>query len=236
MKGLLYLFPNLLCKDHPVQEAFVPAIVEAVLQLDGLIAESPQGGRSFLYKFKTKKKPNDIPIATLNEHTKKGGVDFLLEPVLAGECWGVVSDSGMPCIADPGAELVAHAHNCSITIKAFPGPSSIMMALVLSGMQGQRFSFWGYLSRDPKKRKEELIAVEKRSRTDRATQLFIEAPYRNVACFQAILDTLRGTTRLCVATNIASPSQYLAVHTIAQWQAMPAPHIHKIPTTFLVEA
>jgi len=224
----LYLLPNLLgsAKEHHL---FLPASVDqAVAEIDGLIAESEGEGRRFLKRFQTKKKPHEMPIALLTKKVRD--LDFLLEPVKKGEKWGVISDCGLPCIADPGAALVLRARQLNLKIEAFTGPSSISYALMLSGLPGQSFYFHGYLSKIPAERAKELQQWEKLKGT---THLFIEAPYRNLHTFQACLDVLHPETLLCVATALTFPEQWVETLPIFLWKKKPTPNIAKKPTLFL---
>lgn len=232
----LLLFPNLLgsTKDH---QSFLPASIDqAVATIDGLIAESLQGGRSFLYHFKTKRKPHEIPIALYNEHTPHNDIDFILEPILKGERWGLVSDAGLPCVADPGSELVLRARELGIVIKAFVGPSAILLSLMQSGLPGQRFSFHGYLSKLPEVRKKEIVFLEERSKKEKATQIFIEAPYRNKHTFQNLIEILRAQTYLCVACDLTLASEQVITLPIAEWKRLPVPDLSKKPVIFLISA
>lgn len=164
MNPTLYLLPNVLgcVKDHNL---FFPAGVDqAVAQIDGLIAESEGEGRRYLKRFALKKKPHEIPIALLTK--KRQEINFLLEPLLKGETWGVVSDCGLPCLADPGAALVRRAHELKIHVEIFAGPSSITHALMLSGLSGQAFTFHGYIPKHPHERILALRQWEKREAND----------------------------------------------------------------------
>lgn len=224
----LFLLPNLLgpVKDH---HFFLPVSVDqAVVQLDGLIAESESEGRRFLKRFSTKKKPHEMPIALLTKNVRD--LDFLLEPVRKGENWGVISDCGLPCIADPGAALVARARQLSIPIELFAGPSSINYALMLSGLSGQSFFFHGYLSKMPEERAQELRQWEKIRGT---THLFIEAPYRNEHTLRACIETLQEVTLLSVATSLTQPDQWVETLPIFRWRKREFPSIAKKPTLFL---
>ena len=155
-KPALLLLPNLL-GELPHPEIFLPqSVFKAVSTIDGLIAESETCGRRYLKRFETKKSYQDTPVALLNEHTPSEDLDFLLEPILKGERWGLISDAGLPCIADPGFELVRRARLKGIPIQAFVGPSSILMGLMLSGLPAQKFTFQGYLDKTPVKREEQL--------------------------------------------------------------------------------
>lgn len=232
----LLLLPNLL-GEHRHHQLFLPASVDTAVKLiDGLIAESETGGRRYLGRFALDKKASDVPIALLNEHSKPEDIDFLLEPMIAGERWGLVSDGGLPCIADPGSVLVYRARQRGITIKAFVGPSSIMLALMLSGLPGQRFAFHGYLDKHPEGRKREIEILESASIQDDSTQIFIEAPYRNQATLQQLVTTLSDDTMLCVAWDLTMPTQGIVSQRVATWNKCPLPNIDKKPAIFLISA
>ncbi|MCB1134837.1 MAG: SAM-dependent methyltransferase [Chlamydiia bacterium] len=236
-QAALYLFPNLLDNQCDPDAVFPAQLGEAVAEIDGLIAESEKAGRAFLSRFKTKKPAREIPIALLNEHSTKADIDFLMEPLLdEGECWGLVSDAGLPCIADPGAQLVAYARRCGVEVKAFSGPSSILLALMLSGLGGQSFTFHGYLSRQPEKREEQLRAMEHASRQQQMTQIFIEAPYRNQPALEQMVKILDPHTRLCVAWSLTAPDQGVISQSITAWRQHELPDIQKKPATFILRA
>lgn len=233
-KPALLLLPNVLgeTKHH---EPFLPASVDkAVATIDGLIAESASAGRRYLARFETKLPTNEIPIALFNEHTLDADIDFLLEPIRKGERWGLISDGGLPCIADPGAKLVYRARQSGIVIQAFSGPSSILLALMLSGLPGQRFQFNGYLNKEPKQRCAEIKAVEKRSQTDKSTQIFIEAPYRNTHMLEALLEYLNPKTQLCVAWDLTLTTQGVVSQPVELWKKSPLPNLDKKPAIFLL--
>lgn len=223
----LLLLPNLLSEESS-HELFLPPIVkEQALQLKGIIAESEKEARRYLKRFVPHFR--EIPIQLLNEHTKENEIELLLKPLLRGEIWGLISDAGLPCIADPGHQLVAKAREMGIQVEAFPGPSSLMLALMLSGLPAQKFSFHGYLSRDENELKAQIRKLEKEG----ITQLFIEAPYRSEKMFNALIETLNDKTRLCVASDLTAPQQFVSTHSVAKWKKTPKPQINKKPTVFL---
>lgn len=226
MKGKLLLLPNLLNKDaHP--DVFLPtSVARAAQKLDGLIAESEKEGRAFLKRLEAPFR--ETPIKLLNKHNHDH--DELLEPIRKGETWGLISDTGLPVIADPGYQLVARARNFNITIQAFVGPSSLILSLMLSGLPSQNFAFHGYLPRQPEKRLQEL---EQRSREEGATQLFIEAPFRNDQLLKKLLETLEDSTELCIAWDLTFPTQGVETHTIEVWKKRTLPALHKKPAIFL---
>lgn len=233
MTGELYLLPNLLHPDAPLDRSFPQALQEIVLHLDGLIAESPKEGRVFLKRFG--RAPLQVPQSVLNEHTKQGDIAILLEPLKKGETWGYVADAGLPCLADPGAILVAKAREEGIMVKALMGPSSIMLAVMLSGLPSQRFSFRGYLPQDPIELKNELKMLEKRSREEDETELFIETPYRNDKLLKILLEQLAPATKLCLACHLTAPDEFIETKTIAMWRKSSLPSLDDKPTIFLIK-
>lgn len=233
-KAALLLLPNLI-GDHRHHELFLPTSVDkAVQSLDGLIAESEQAGRRFLSRFQTIKEAHAIPIALFNEHTPDDHINFLLEPILKGERWGIVSDAGLPCIADPGSKLVSRARQIGIPIQAFVGPSSILLALMQSGLSGQRFTFHGYLDKDPAKRKQQIKQIEKIAITEKYTQIFMETPYRNQQIMTTLLETLADATLLCVAWDLTLPSQGVLSQSVAVWKKSPPPNLEKRNAIFII--
>jgi 16S rRNA (cytidine1402-2'-O)-methyltransferase len=217
--GILYLLPNSL--GGPVSEILPPQVAEAVRQLDGLIAESDRGGRRFLEQFQgLKKSPHQIPIALLNEHSKGRGVaqiehlDWLLEPVLKGQTWGYVSDAGLPCLADPGSALVTRARQKGVTVKVLSGPSAPLLALLASGLPAQEFQFHGYAPKEPEARAEWIRKVSHQG----MTQICIEAPYRNAAMLDGLIDHLPEESLLAVVCDATLPTEEVIVTTVSQWR------------------
>lgn len=233
-KPALLLLPNLLgeVKHH---EPFLPGSVDKAVQtLDGLIAESEQGGRRFLSRFKTKKPAHDTPIALFNEHTPDDHLDFLLAPILKGERWGLIADAGLPCVADPGAKLVRRARKIGVVVQSFIGPSSIMMSLMLSGFSGQRFTFNGYLDKTPQKRQQQIKQLEKLANGENCTQIFIETPYRNQHTLESLIEVLDDSTWLCVAWDLTLPTQGVVSQAVALWKKSPLPNLSKRNAIFLI--
>lgn len=224
--GQLLLLPNLLNKEAH-HELFLPKSVDkAVLSLNGLIAESEKEGRAYLKRFGAPFR--EMPIHLLNKHMQE--IEELLKPLQKGETWGLISDAGLPILADPGYQLVARAKKLGLIVKAFVGPSSLIFALMLSGLPAQQFSFHGYLPRNPK---EMIKMLETRAKEERSTQVFIETPYRNQKLFELLLATLSANTILCVAWDLTLPTQGVETHKIAEWKKRSLPNLHKRPTVFL---
>lgn len=234
-RGTLYLLPNLLDEELSA-DAFLPAATASIVEsLSGLIAESEKGGRRYARRFVSHERLVQLPIKLLNEHTKLQELDALLAPIRAGEVWGLVSDAGLPCLADPGAALVARAAKGSIRIQITPlaGPSSIIFALQLSGFDGQRFAFHGYLPREELPLREALLQMEKRSRQDRATQIWIEAPYRTAKLMAFLSEVLHPSTLLSVALNLTTSRQRVDTRPVSEWRKRPW-EIGKEPAVFLL--
>jgi 16S rRNA (cytidine1402-2'-O)-methyltransferase len=227
MSGKLYLLPNLL-DESLLPEPFLPISVNvAVASLQGLIAESEKMGRRYLRKFISHEEMAKMPLRVLNEHTKE--IDDLLEPIEQGQTWGLISDAGLPCIADPGADLVWRAHEKKIVVETFVGPSSIVMALQLSGFGGQQFSFHGYLPREIPELEQKVRELEKRP----GTHIWIEAPYRSAKMLDLLKRVLQPSTRLCVAVNLTLPTQRVVSQTVAKWRSIGF-SLEKEPAVFLI--
>lgn len=221
---MLYLLPNLLDEslDHSI---FLPSIIgEIVSSLDGMIAESEKGARRFMKRFTDRFR--QIPVCLLNEHT--GEIDSLISPLQKGENWGLISDGGLPVLADPGARLVRRLHTLKIPIETFPGPSSIVYALQLSGFSAQTFTFHGYSPKDEKVLKEKLRTLPKDH-----THLFIEAPYRTDKFLKNLVYGLQDETDLSVAWNLTLPSQGVKTEKIRQWKKE-LPTLGKVPAVFVI--
>jgi 16S rRNA (cytidine1402-2'-O)-methyltransferase len=233
MKGTLYLLPNVLSEEAAYENMFAKRVFDVVALLDGVIAESEKEARRYLKKFSTKKALQQMPIKVLSEHTHQNEIEGLLQPIEAGEHWGLLSDAGLPCIADPGAPLVLLAKRKSLPVEALVGPSSILLALMLSGLSGQKFTFCGYLPKDREERIREIQKLEARSKKEGMTHLCIEAPYRNNDLLSDLIATLAPNTRLCVACHISAKDQEVITLTVSEWKKRGFPEIHKKPTIFL---
>ncbi len=229
----LLLLPNLLTKDSSATMLLPAGVFAAMRTIDGLIAESEREGRRYLKHFETKKAATAIPIALCNEHTADSDSDFFLEPIAKGERWGLISDAGLPCVADPGSRLVLRAREKGLSVQAFAGPSSLLLALMLSGLPGQKFSFHGYLDRDPIKRRRQLTFLVQQSSLEQATQLMIEAPYRNLHLLESLLQVLPVTASLSVAWDLTSPTEGIITQSVAKWKLFPSPDLEKRPAIFL---
>ncbi len=231
LAGKLILLPNVL-EASLSGEPFLPqSVSKAVAELHGLIAESEKGARRFLRRFLSHDQMAALPLRLLNEHTAPSAIKALLEPVLKGEIWGIVSDAGLPCIADPGADLVDLAQQANIAVEAIPGPSSLILALQLSGFSGQRFAFHGYLPREEAELEQAIRKLERNAKG--STQIWIEAPYRSGKMLEALKRHLQPDTLLCVAVQLTTPAQRVASHPAHTWKSLDF-SIGKEPAVFLI--
>lgn len=171
----------------------------------------------------------------LNTHSKPDDLSALLQPLLSGQDVGLLSEAGCPAIADPGSDLVRMAHDKKIPVIPLVGPSSIILALMASGLNGQCFCFNGYLPIEKHARAQQIAALEKRSIKHNQTQIFIEAPYRNQDLLEHIVQTCRDDTDLCIAAHLTAAGEMIATKTIKAWKKE-LPDIHKIPTIFLLQS
>jgi len=228
----LLLLPNSLAEEIS-PDIFSPEMAEKISHIDGLIAESERRARRFLKCFSYSKERSfrDIPIRLLNEHTKD--LEELLQPLQSGETWGLISDGGLPCLADPGANLVAKARRKSIEIEVFPGPSSMIYTLMLSGFPAQSFAFHGYFPKDKEKRERLVIKLTRRSLEERAPQIFIEAPYRCHHRLQELVLLLPDNALLCIGCDIMEPTQSVMSLPIHKWKKIALPDVRKRPTVFI---
>lgn len=231
MYGKLLLLPNLLDENLAI-EPFIPVSVnQAIETIDGIIAESEKAARRYLRKFISHEKMTKMPIALLNEHTDSKHLQSLLDPIKSGQTWALISDAGLPCIADPGADLVSLANACGISVETFVGPCSLVLALQLSGFSGQRFSFHGYLPKESQELEAKIKDLEKQSKT--STQIWIEAPYRSAKMLEALKKLLHPNIRLCIASNLTTANQKVQSMPISQWQKSSF-SLEKEPAIFLI--
>ena len=225
----LSLLPNTFYDEQPI-EAFVPPAVPELLQkLDGIIGESERATRRYLIKvLKGSDKARSIPIQLLNEHSKQSDIQTLAQTVAKGGTWALLSDAGITCVADPGSALILALHRLGFyEVFSLGTPSSILMALQLSGLSGQEFSFLGYL---PQEKGARLSTIRRNDKE--VTQLVIETPYRNSFLFKDLIDTLSPTTLLCVAEEVGCPEQRVRTYPVSYWKKGSF-ETRKVPTVFL---
>jgi 16S rRNA (cytidine1402-2'-O)-methyltransferase len=243
MKGTLYLIPNSL-GPGALDEVLPASVRQTTAQLDYFIAENAKTARAFLKLVSTThplgKPLQEIEIRELNINTAASDLPSLLAPLLAGRNAGLVSEAGVPAVADPGADLVRLAHQKNIPVKPLVGPSSILLALMASGLNGQSFAFQGYLPTDSGQRANRLRQLEQRSRQEKQTQIFIETPYRNEAMLEAIANHCTSSTLLTVATDLTLETESVRTQPVQIWKneitAGRFPDFKKKPTVFLLLA
>ncbi len=243
MNGTLYLIPNAL-GPGALDEVLPASVRQTTAQLDYFIAENAKTARAFLKLVSTThplgKPLQEIEIRELNINTAASELPALLAPLLGGRNAGLVSEAGVPAVADPGADLVRLAHQKNIPVKPLVGPSSILLALMASGLNGQSFAFQGYLPTDAGQRAARLRQLEQRSRQEKQTQIFIETPYRNEAMLEAIANHCTNTTLVTVATDLTLATETVRTQPVQIWKneitAGRFPDFKKKPTVFLLLA
>jgi len=235
----LILLPNVLNDEQPtIDSCFTADVIILVPKLDGLIAESEKGGRHYLkrFSFPEGKTFRDIPIKLLSEHTKESEFLELLMPIMQGQVWGLVSDAGLPCLADPGAKLVFLARQKGIDIEAHMGPSSIVLALMLSGLGAQKFCFEGYLPKEASELTGAIKQLEQRAIKEGSTHIFIETPYRSQQMLEKLISILQEKMKLSVSLDLTLPSQLVMTKTIKEWRKDPKVDIQKRLAVFVIGA
>ena len=230
---VLHLIPTPL-GDNPIIEILPISIKKPIESLYHFIVENEKMARRFIKKVAPNKNQNDLHLYPLNKFTTEEELINYLNPCLEGYSMGLLSDAGCPGVADPGAVIVSRAHQKGITVKPHVGPSSILLALMSSGMNGQSFAFNGYLPIDKKQRTQALLKLQRLSLKEKQTQIFIETPYRNEALLQEILKTLDPNTLLCVACDLTLPTEFISTKTVSQWKKRKI-DLNKRPAIFLIE-
>ncbi|MDO8960893.1 MAG: SAM-dependent methyltransferase [Methylophilus sp.] len=233
--GTLYFIPVTLGGDH-ISHVLPVDVISITHSLDTFIVENEKTARHFLAAIRHPKPIRDIQFKTLNTHTPDKELPSLLAELVAGKHVGLMSEAGCPGIADPGATLAWLAHQKGIRVAPLVGPSSILLGLMGSGLNGQRFTFLGYLPSDKSARIQQLREIEKRANSMNETQIFIETPYRNQHMLEDILANCNGNTKLSIACNVSLPEEFIMTKTIFQWKQKPLPDLHKKPTVFLLLA
>lgn len=249
MPGILYLIPNTLGLANlntldPLAPVIPTEVQTITSRLDYFIAENAKSARAYLKLISDKhpliKPLQEIQISELNVNTNASTLPSLLVPLNNGRDAGLISDAGVPAVADPGANLVRLAHAHGISVRPLVGPSSLLLAIMGSGLNGQNFAFNGYLPTDSTQREKRIRILEERSRHEKQTQLFIETPYRNSTLLEALIENCHANTLICVATDLSLATESIKTQTAAKWKqdigAGQVPDFHKKPTVFLLLA
>jgi len=228
----LYLIPTTL-GDNKI-ESVIPDYNSLIVKgIQYFIVENIRTARRYLKKIDPSINIDDLNFYELNEHTNKNALEEFLNPIKIGFDVGIISESGCPGIADPGADVVKIAHEKNIKVVPLVGPSSILLSLMASGMNGQNFTFLGYIPVKQVERIKAIRDIEKRSGVEKQTQIFIEAPYRNTKLLEDLVSTLNDQTRLCIAVDLTLETEYVKTQTIALWKKG-VPDINKRPAIFLI--
>ena len=231
-KGKLFLIPTPLGENSV--ETIPEYVIEILHNLEFFIAERAKTARHFIKETNPKKPFSELHFSELNKRTTPEEIQAFLNPILKGKDIGLLSEAGCPGVADPGAVIVEMAHRKQIEVIPLVGPSSILLALMASGMNGQNFAFHGYLSPKKPELARDLKRLEQLSTKHKQTQIIIETPYRNRQLIETALKTLSANTRFCIAADLTLPSQYIRTKKIGEWKKVQLPDLHKKPTIFLI--
>ncbi len=230
--GKLYLIPTTLGEMNP-EDVLPQTIKRSIDFIDHYIVENEKTARRFIKSVYPEKKQPELKISVLNKHTETSEHHAFIQPLLEGQHIGLMSEAGCPGVADPGAAIVKLAHEKGIQVVPLVGPSSILLAIMASGMNGQSFAFNGYLPIDKSDKKQALKNFEKLSSDKNQSQLFIETPYRNNKLFEDLLQTLQPGTHLCIACDITLPTEFIKTRTVNEWKKNKA-DLHNRPCIFII--
>lgn len=228
--GTLYLIPNSL--GSGTDKYATQLLAATVARMEHFIVEEIKSARRLLRQMGVSRPLEELDFRMLNEHTKSQEVGSIIEPLLQGFDMGLISEAGVPCVADPGSSVVALAHEQGIKVVPLVGPSSILLALMASGFNGQQFTFNGYLPRERSERNRKIKQLEQLALSG-ITQIFMDAPYRNNQVLEDVLQTCRMETKLCIASNITCDNERINTKTVMDWSVR-KPDINKMPVMFLL--
>jgi 16S rRNA (cytidine1402-2'-O)-methyltransferase len=231
--GKLYLLPVPLGEDADPTQVLPETVARSIEFIDYYIVENEKTARRFIKSILPSKKQPELKLSLLNKHTQPSDHLEFIKPCLEGMNVGLMSEAGCPGVADPGAAIVKIAHEKGIQVVPLVGPSSILLAMMASGMNGQSFAFNGYLPIDKGEKKSALKNFEKLSQDKSQSQLFIETPYRNNKLLEDLLQTLQSNTHLCIACDITLPTEYIKTKTVAQWKKETV-DLHNRPCIFII--
>lgn len=234
VKGKLYLLPVPLGDEGNASDVLPETVAHSIDFIDHYIVENEKTARRFIKAILPAKKQPELKLSVLNKYTEASQHAGFLQPCLEGKNVGLMSEAGCPGVADPGAAIVKLAHEKSIQVVPLVGPSSILLALMASGMNGQSFAFNGYLPIDKGEKKSTLKNLEKLSQDKNQAQIFIETPYRNNKLVEDLLVILQPNTHLCIAADITQPTEYIKTKTVTQWKKE-RPDLHNRPCIFILQ-
>jgi len=231
--GKLYLLPTTI-SDGDWQNTIPQFVRDLSIKLQHFVVEDIRTARRYLRRIGSKQDFDNMDFFILNKHTKAMDIPSFIQPCLQGKDMGLLSEAGVPCVADPGNEVVKIARRHGIQVVPMVGPSSIIMALMASGFNGQNFAFIGYLPIDKSARAKQLKILEDRIKHEDQTQIFIEAPYRNRKLFEEILTRLSSSIKICIARELSGKNEWIEVHSVQEWKKTRIPEIQKQNTIFLL--
>lgn len=235
METALYLIPVTL-GETPVSQVLPPYNREVILGIRHFIVEEIRTARRFLKQVERSIDIDALTFYPMGKHADEARFSSYLEPLRQGESVGIISEAGCPAVADPGADVVAIAQREGLRVVPLVGPSSILLAVMASGFNGQSFAFHGYLPIDPSERQKRLKQLEGRSQTEDQTQLFIETPYRNGKMIKDVLSACAPNTRFCIAAGLTTADEYVRTQSVAKWKQQSMPELSKVPTIFAIYA
>jgi 16S rRNA (cytidine1402-2'-O)-methyltransferase len=230
-KGTLYLIPVPLAEEV-AHKTFTPYLVDTINQIDTYIVENSKTARRFLKEAGLKTPQKDLIVHDYGKHNRTDLGQFFVE-LAAGKDVGLMSEAGCPGVADPGADIVAEAHKRGIKVVPLVGPSSILLALMASGFNGQSFAFWGYLPIDKEQRTKRIKDLDLSASRYKQTQIFIETPFRNNQLFEEVLKSCKPNTQVCVASNLTAEDEFIKTQSVYNWRKEEI-DLHKQPTIFLL--
>lgn len=232
MQGKIYLIPNLLGDSDP-KRSIPDGVIEIIHKIKVFIVENIRSARRFLIKINYPLKPDEITFYEIDKHSKHIETEKYITLCLSGTDLGIISEAGMPAIADPGSALVKSAHENKIDIVPLTGPSSIFLALAASGLNGQNFTFHGYLPIQRNERIKKIKEIENKARIEKEAQIFIETPYRNMSLLNELINICEPSTLLCIAAEISTDTENIHTRSISLWKAR-LPDLHKKPAVFIL--
>jgi 16S rRNA (cytidine1402-2'-O)-methyltransferase len=231
--GKLYLIPVPISENFKLSETLLDKDLDTVENLEHFVSETPKIARAFLKDVSLNKQIQDINITELNKNTKDEELELLLEPLFQGKDLSLISDAGAPSIADPGHRLVRVAQAKGVKCIPLVGPSSVFLALMASGLNGQSFAFYGYLPKESGRKRKKIKTLERIAQNTKQTQIFMETPYKNQNMLEDILDVCEDETLLCIAQQVMGKEEYIVTKSIKEWKREKKV-LEKVPCLFLI--